>query len=164
MVRFCTGVSMTRTGWIPSMRVWKIVAYDGTTVVCPGSAVRRWLRASGVGAASGHTTSPVDDTLAGEKVVALIEEDCGSNDIKFRKFCQLVTSRGYQLTEDQVSADASPVHEQEPGRGIIWRCGGQTGCVVRGPHRGAGLMCAGSSLAYAAPRSPSPRCRICARL
>ena len=29
MVRSCTAVTMTRTGWIPSMRVWKIIAYDG---------------------------------------------------------------------------------------------------------------------------------------
>ena len=42
--------------------------------------------------------------LAGETVVAMIEEDCGSNDIKFRKFCQLVNSAGYQLTEAQVNS------------------------------------------------------------
>jgi hypothetical protein len=34
----------------------------------------------------------------------MIEEDCGSNDIKFRKFCQLVNSAGYQLTEAQVDS------------------------------------------------------------
>lgn len=62
----CTSVSITRTGWMPGLRVWKLVAYDSDTVV------------------------------------AAIEEDCGSNDIKFRKFCQMVTKEGYSLTDGQV--------------------------------------------------------------
>ena len=66
MHRYCTSVTTTRKGWVPSMRVWKLEAFDGN---------RR---------------------------VAMIEEDCGSNDIKFRRFCQLIAKKGYQLTDAQV--------------------------------------------------------------
>jgi len=59
-------VCITRTGWVPGFRVWKLVGYDGHVVV------------------------------------AMIEEDCGSNDVKFRRFCQLVNGKGYQLTDEQV--------------------------------------------------------------
>ena len=65
-MRSCTSVCITRTGWVPGFRVWKLVGYDGHVVV------------------------------------AVIEEDCGSNDVKFRRFCQLVHGKGYQLTDEQV--------------------------------------------------------------
>jgi hypothetical protein len=64
--RYCTAVAMTRKGWIPSMRVWKLEAFDG------------------------------------DRRVAMIEENCGSNDVKFRRFCQLIAQRGYQLSDAQV--------------------------------------------------------------
>lgn len=64
--RYCTSVATTRKGWIPSMRVWKLEAFDR------------------------------------DQLVAMIEEDCGSNDVKFRRFCQLIAKRGYQLSDAQV--------------------------------------------------------------
>jgi len=75
--------------------------------------------------------------LAGEKVVALIEEDCGSNDIKFRKFCRLVNSKGYQLTEDQVSTFMCGGRVEEER---CTSCGEKTGW--RDPRVGAGVTCA----------------------
>ena len=66
MHRYCTSVKTTRKGWVPSLRVWKLEAFDGT------------------------------------RQIAMVEEDCGSNDIKFRRFCQLIAKKGYQLTDEQV--------------------------------------------------------------
>ena len=69
--------------------------------------------------------------------MALIEEDCGSNDIKFRKFCRLVNSKGYQLTEDQVSTFMCGGRVEEER---CTSCGEKTGW--RGPRVGAGVTCA----------------------